>query len=79
MEFTLSNCIDRINQILNYPSLTYDDVSAFFDQAIAELNTNLHIGLRSISECITLNNEDVLSTRPNVVVFTNDEYAQLPF
>ena len=78
MEFTLSNCIDRINQILNYPSLTYDDVSAFFDQAISELNTNLHIGLRSISECIAINNDDVLSTRPNVVIFTNEKDAQVP-
>ena len=47
--FTLSDCIERINQILNYPSLSYSDISHFFDQAISELNTELHIGLRPIS------------------------------
>lgn len=40
----------RVNQVLNYPALTYSDVSHFFDQAIAELNTNLRIALPSVSE-----------------------------
>jgi hypothetical protein len=72
MSFTLSNCIERINQVLNYPSLTYTDVSAFFDQAIAELNTSLHIGLRSITECMALNKNSNVSNLPNVIVFTNE-------
>lgn len=73
MSFTLSNCIERINQVLNYPSLTYTDVSAFFDQAIAELNTSLHIGLRSITECISyLQENNVISSKPNVVVFADE-------
>ena len=50
MKFTILECVTRLNQILNYPSLTYGDVSHFFDQAISEINSELHIGLRPISE-----------------------------
>lgn len=75
MSFTLSNCIERINQVLNYPSLTYTDVSAFFDQAIAELNTSLHIGLRSITECMALNSNKNISNIPNVAVFSDSSEA----
>lgn len=50
MNFTLNDCLARINQVLNYPALAYEDVYHFFDQAIAELNTNLRIALPSVSE-----------------------------
>ena len=50
MQFTITDCISRINQALNYPALAYEDVSHFFDQAIAELNTSLRIGLPLVSE-----------------------------
>jgi hypothetical protein len=50
MKFTLSDCLARINQVLNYPAVTYGDVSHFFDQAISELNTSLRISLPSVSE-----------------------------
>lgn len=50
MKYTLADCIEKINQVLNYPSVDYSDISHFFDQAVAELNTELHIGLRPISE-----------------------------
>lgn len=49
---TFSECITRINQILNYPSLTYIDISHFFDQAIAELNSTFRIGLPLVSEMV---------------------------
>ena len=49
MKYTLSDCISTINQILNYPSIAYEDVSVFLDQAIAELNTTLHIQIKPIS------------------------------
>lgn len=61
MKFTVANCMDRINQALNYPSVSYDDVSTFFDQAISELNLSLHTGIKPISVLIdeyrTLNND----------------------
>lgn len=50
MKFTISDCVERLNQILNYPSVQYTDVSHFFDQAISEINSELHTGLRPISE-----------------------------
>lgn len=50
MKFTLADCVEKINQVLNYPSVAYSDISYFFDQAISELNTELHIGLKPISE-----------------------------
>lgn len=51
-DFTLSDCVSRINQILNYPSVTYEDISHFFDQAIAELNTTLHTSIPTVSEML---------------------------
>ena len=51
---TLTQFMNEINAALNYPALSYPDISLFLDQAVAELNTTLHTGLRSISECIRL-------------------------
>lgn len=50
MKFTLTDCLARINQVLNYPAVAYEDIYHFFDQAISELNTNLRIALPSVSE-----------------------------
>lgn len=50
MKITISDCISRINQALNYPAISYEDVSHFFDQAIAELNTSLRIALPNVTE-----------------------------
>lgn len=72
MKFTLNDCISRINQSLNYPAVAYEDIYHFFDQAIAELNTNLRIALPSVTEMRSehtfdvTNNEGLIrfSTRP---------------
>lgn len=53
MKYTLNDCIARVNQVLNYPSISYEDVYHFFDQAIAELNTTLHIDVPSVSEMVS--------------------------
>lgn len=76
MKFTLSDCMQRINQILNYPSVAYEDISHFFDHAIAELNTTLKIAIPSVSEMVLNNTVDttlqentiLLTTRPTHVV-----------
>lgn len=52
MKFTLSDCIERINQVLNYPSVTYSDISHYFDQAISELNTTFHTSIKSFTEIV---------------------------
>lgn len=49
MTLTLSDCMERINQALDYPAVEYSDISHFFDQAIAELNSALRIGIKPIS------------------------------
>ena len=74
MTYSLSDCVESINQILNYPSVTYGDISIYFDQAISELNTELHLGLKPISvlykEADTLSEDIsplvVLDERPNL-------------
>ena len=65
--FTLEDCISRINQVLNYPAITYIDISHYFDQAISELNTNLRIGIRPISEIVS-DNSNIYKNTPNVVL-----------
>ena len=79
MKYTLADCIETINQILNYPSVDYSDITYFFDQAISELNTELHLGLRPISEVYkksTFNLEDLsavvfFDTEPKATVSEN--------
>ena len=86
MKYTLSDCIITINQVLNYPSLSYEDVSHFFDQAISEINSELNIGLRPISEIYkesSLKLEDlgdaiILSSAPNYEI-TTDTTADVYF
>lgn len=78
MRYTLDDCIANINQVLNYPSVSYTDISHFFDQAISELNTELQIGLRPISEIykqatFNINNLEhfvMLSSPPDQIVPT---------
>lgn len=69
MKFTLSECVQRINQVLNYPSVTYEDISHFFDHAIAELNTSLRTAIPSVSEMVSDNTVDT-SMQANTVLLT---------
>lgn len=69
MKLTLNDCMQRINQILNYPSVTYEDISHFFDHAISELNTSLRIALPSVSEMVSDNTVDT-SIQYNTVLLT---------
>lgn len=65
--FTLSDCITRINQILNYPAYTYTDISHFFDQAISELNTTFKIGIPLVSQMVDENRLSIQDI-PNVAL-----------
>ena len=67
MKFTLSDCMARVNQALNYPSISYEDVSHFFDQAIAELNSSLRIGVPTVTE-MRFENTFKLTDHPNAVI-----------
>lgn len=70
MKYTLNDCVSRINQALNYPAVAYEDVYHFFDQAIAELNTNLRIALPNVSEMRAEHTFDILEQENNVVRLT---------
>lgn len=70
MKFTLSDCMQRINQILNYPSVSYEDISHFFDQAMTELNTILKVKLPLVSEMVYDNTMDI-SLQSNTVLLAN--------
>ena len=48
----LNTTLNYINQALNYPSLTYEDISLYFNMAIVELNTTLHISLPKVSDML---------------------------
>lgn len=67
MKITLNDCINRINHALNYPSVTYDDIFNYFDMAIMELNTTLHIALPSVSEMREIHSRAVAG-KPNLVI-----------
>lgn len=69
MKFTLNDCITRINQVLNYPSVSYEDIYHFFDQAIAELNTSLYTDIPNVSE-MRSENTFTISEKGNVVRLT---------
>lgn len=68
MTYTLSDCIESINQILNYPSVSYTDISIYFDQAISELNTELHLGLRPISALYKESQTDTDDLQPLIIL-----------
>lgn len=74
--FTLSDCIIRINQTLNYPSLTYTDISHFFDQAISELNSTFRIGMPLVSQMIR---DQKLNIRelPNLTLISSEPTGSL--
>lgn len=57
--FTLTNTINHINQALNYPSASFSDLKLFIDQAISELNSTLHISIRSIDEIVDDNRQNI--------------------
>lgn len=72
MIMTLNDCVERINQALNYPAVEYADVSHYFDQAISELNSTLRIGIKPISHILKTNNFDVY-TAPNAIAISESE------
>lgn len=80
MKYTLNDCLARINQVLNYPAVGYEDVYHFFDQAIAELNTNLRIALPSVSEMRSEHTFDI-TEQENIVRLTErpDNVTIIPY
>lgn len=76
MKFTLNDCLARVNQALNYPAVTYEDIYHFFDHAISELNTSLKIALPSVSE-MRYENTFRVSESENVVLLTTSQVSNV--
>ena len=63
----LSTTVNYINNALNYPSIALDDIRLYFNQALAELNTSLHIHLPSLEQ-MELNSRDLFQSKDNIVL-----------
>lgn len=68
----LSQVMTYINQNLNYPAITYEDVSLFFDAAISELNTSLHTQIPSVSKMREEYRKHLIEAMDNEVIITQD-------
>lgn len=71
----LSDVIEYINIALNYPALAYNDISLYFDMAIAELNTTLHTAIPLVSKMVERYRDkitDFSNTNDDVITLTSD-------
>lgn len=66
----ISEVINNINVALNYPSATINDLKLYMDQAISELNSELHISIPSINEMETEIEQD-MSNNNDIVLLKN--------
>ena len=78
MVFTLSDCIERINQALDYPAVEYADISHYFDQAISELNSTLRIGIRPISYILKHYKADIYRAGNIIALSEAETYTNIP-
>ena len=75
--YTLNDLTLDINNALNYPAISFPDIKLYLDQAISELNSSLHISVRSIKDIID-ENYTRTSKIENVVLFqTRPDGAEL--
>ena len=65
----ISEVINNINAALNYPSATIEDLKLFMDQAISEINSELHIAIPSITD-MQKATEMSFSNSTNLVLLT---------
>lgn len=70
MKMTISDVMSRINQALNYPAVDYDELYPYFDMAISDLNTSLHISLKLISQCVKEYRQEMSKPKDNMVILT---------
>lgn len=67
----LDTVLNYINLALNYPALTYEDISLYFDMGIAELNTTLHTSIPTVSDMIKTFRQ-TLSTNAHSIFLKQD-------
>lgn len=71
MTVTLDEVVSKINKRLNYPSFSFEDMDLFFDQAVSEINTLLHIGIKPITKLVLEFTSAQLNV-PNVVLLASE-------
>lgn len=74
--YTFAKFTEDVNISLNYPAVSFDDIRLFLDQAISEVNTELHTSIKSVPTLIEENNRKV-SAMLNIVVIS-DTSATIP-
>lgn len=65
--FTTNKFTEYVNQALNYPAISFDDIRLFLDQAISEINTELHTSIIHIDEMENKAKQEV-EKLPNLVI-----------
>ncbi len=70
--FTTNKFTDYVNIALNYPAISFDDIRLFLDQAIAEINTELHTSLPSVDE-MEHDARETIDNMENLVFLTAEE------
>jgi len=71
MSYRLTELVNALNAALNYPAITYEDVSVYLDMCVSELNTTLHTSMKPFSEYVKRSSERALAENP-LVQIAND-------
>lgn len=75
MKVTMNDIMNKVNQALNYPAISFNDVSHFFDMAISDLNTSLHTSLKPITHVIDVNRQSESQHAKEATVIIDSEVA----
>lgn len=70
--FTVNKFTEYVNQALNYPAVRFDDIRLFLDQAISEINTELHTSIVDLDAMEDANRKEVEKLE-NIVPLTSIE------
>lgn len=78
MSYTLRTTLNQINMALDFPSITIQDTQLYFDQAIEDLNSELHIAIPSITELVSSFGRKVSKTRDIISITSTDITVEIP-
>ena len=70
--FTANKFAEYVNVALNYPAISFDDIRLFLDQAISEINTELHTSIPSV-DTMEHDAKAVLSDMNNLLELSSSE------
>lgn len=70
--FTTNKFADYVNMALNYPAISFDDIRLFLDQAISEINTELHTSIPDV-DTMEHDAKKAVEDMPNLIMLTEPE------